>query len=235
MGIAAIVLSRFDSSRLPGKALRPIGGRPLMGRVLDRARRMVEVDFVVLATSDRPLDDPVANFAAAQGVRVFRGSGEDVAGRCRDCCRELGLIRFVRICGDSPFVDPVLADRLAAFAQAHGDEFDVVTNVFPRLWPIGNSIEVVSSEAMERLCDLTNRPSDREHVTNYFYDQPDRFRIRNFPPPDGPMRDFSMAVDDPEDLEKAEWMVRQLDGPPEKAPFERIVALARAWYAQRTA
>ena len=222
-----IVLAKFDSSRFPGKALEPIAGRPLLGRVLDRMRKVSNSDLLIVATSDRLVDDPIANFVTNEDVALFRGTAEDVAWRCEACCRAFKLNRFVRICGDSPFVDPVLTQALI---ELHMEKkVDVATNVFPRTWPAGNSIEVVSADAMSRLVTMTTDADDREHVTRFFHNNSDLFSIENISMPSGPVRDIELTVDYPVDKEKAEWIISRLSAPLESTTFEEIVTLAREW------
>ena len=106
--VAAIIFSRFDSKRLPGKALIDIYGRCLLGRVIDRAKCIKGIDFVIVATTDREIDDQIVRFARTQEVDVVRGSCEDVLQRALDACEKYKLTKFARICGDRPFFDPDL-------------------------------------------------------------------------------------------------------------------------------
>ena len=101
--VGIIVFVRYDSRRLPGKALCGLGGRPLLGRVLDRARLVPGGHPIVVATSDRAVDEPVATFTRSENVEVFRGSADDVAARALACAEAFGFVSFARICGDSPF------------------------------------------------------------------------------------------------------------------------------------
>ena len=224
-----VVFSRMDSARLPGKALQPIAGRALLGRVIDRARRSQQGGAIVVATSDRDVDGEIASFAAAEGVRVFRGATNDVAGRALACAEEYGFARLVRISGDSPFFDPALIDVLMAMADH--DDLDLATNVFPRSFPVGSSVEVVSRDALRRVVAESDDPADREHVTRYLYQHADSFRIRNLAAPDDRFAGISLGVDAPGDIEKAAWMVGRLDGPAALANLDELARLARAWDA----
>ena len=144
---AVLLLARLDSRRLPGKGLVDLGGRPLLGRTVDRIRRCSAVADIVLATSDRSVDDPLAAFAAAEDIPCYRGDAADVAGRCLAAMDAHGLDWFIRICGDSPFLDPAVTDAVAkAFVSA--PEPDIATNVHPRGFPIGASAEAVSRPAL---------------------------------------------------------------------------------------
>jgi spore coat polysaccharide biosynthesis protein SpsF len=225
-----IVFARFDSRRLPGKALRSLSGRPLLGRVLDRARRVAGIDGIVVATSERPVDDVIAELAEREAVSRFRGAADDVAGRALACAEANGFARFVRISGDSPFFDPEIVARLI---ERHLTlDLDLATNVWPRSFPAGASAEVISTQAMRRACaDMDD--DDREHVTRYFYRHPDAFRIFNLSAPDERYAGVRLAVDDGDDLERATWIVERLEDPAEAAQLDDIVALARAWQRGR--
>lgn len=226
---ALIVLTRLDSNRVPGKGLIDLGGRPLLGRVLDRLRRCAVLDRIIVATTDRPGDDPIADFAADEGIPVFRGSAEDVAIRIYEAAAAAGLTWFVRICGDSPFVAPEVIDRVAeTFLVAQPD---ICTNVHPRTFPIGCSAEAVGMDAMERLLGETKAPEHREHVTAWFYENADAVRLVNVAAPDARYDGTSIAVDWPEEVEMGRWILTRLDTPAE-APLDLIVDHARAWWAR---
>jgi spore coat polysaccharide biosynthesis protein SpsF len=177
MSTGLIILARYDSTRLPGKALRPLAGRALLGWVIDRARNVPDNLPLLVATSERELDDPIAAFAEAEGVALYRGSAEDVAGRTLAAAEAEGFDVFARISGDSPFFDYQLLGEMIARRQEV--DLDLVTNVMPRSYPPGASCEVVKLAAMRRLVAAAREPEEREHVTLYFYRHPEQFRIEN--------------------------------------------------------
>jgi spore coat polysaccharide biosynthesis protein SpsF len=225
--IGLAILARMDSARLSGKALRPIAGRALLGHVVDRARLIGGIDLAVIATSIRPVDDPIVDFAEGENIPAFRGSASDVLERCIACAAAYGWTHLMRISGDSPFVDPVLATRMAADPSA--DEADIVTNVALRTFPPGNSIEIISVSALRRVANETSDASDREHVTPNIYRNASRFRIHNVAAPDDRYSGVSLTVDYERDLDMAEWIAARLEKPIAAAPFDRVVALRRAW------
>lgn len=229
MRIAAVVFARMDSRRLPGKALLPLAGRPLLARVLDRVRR---ARFpVIVATSDRTLDDPIAALAAEEGVACFRGDAEDVAGRALACTDAHGLDALIRISGDSPFIDPTLIETVAdLFVSKPGTE--MATNVHPRSFPPGESVEVIARAALARIAAETNDSADREHVTRYAYTHPDRFRLVNHAA-SAKYGGLSLTVDTPEDLERAKWMLAA--GADAGAPLAAVAAIARRYQAEHAA
>lgn len=205
MTVGAIVQARMSSRRLPGKVLRPLGGRPLLDHLIDRLERRAGMP-VLLATSRDPSDDPVAGYARARGLDLFRGALDDVVGRFREAASSKGWDAFARVCGDSPFLDPALVARGAALYRA-GDA-DVVTNVHPRSFPKGQSVEIVRVEALRRVDAAATDADDREHLTRFFYRHPDRFRILNFSN-DEDRSGESLCVDTPEDWDRAERLLRR--------------------------
>lgn len=225
MRTGILIFARLDSRRLPGKALRPIGGRPMLGRVIDRARLIQAGAPLVVATSDRDADALIAEFALRENVAVFRGSAHDVAARALACAEEHGFDRFARICGDSPFLDPALFERML---DLHGrDRPDLVTNTFPRSYPVGQSAEIVSTNALRRLLVETDDPEDREHVTRYFYNRPERFSILNCDRPEGSEAAVRLVVDDGRDAARAEWIASRLEPPLETVAADLLIRLAR--------
>ena len=226
-GIATIVFARFDSSRLPGKVLREIAGRPMLGRVLDRLRMAGRAGRIVVATSDRPTDDPVASYADTQGVACFRGDIDDVAGRALACAEDAGAARFVRISGDSPFIDPVLLDEMIALHETSGAE--ITTNLHPRSFPPGVSVEVIETATMRRMVGAIETDDEREHVTLGFYRNAESYRIVNHAARDDRFAGTTLVVDTAEDLRKATWITERLGASPESASLAQVVGLARQW------
>ena len=217
------MFSRFDSRRLPGKVLRDIAGRPLLGRVLDRLRQVGDDHPIIVATSDRAVDDPIAQFAENEGVAVFRQAAEDVAGRALACAHWARADAFVRISGDSPFIDPgIIRDVIELYRAARPD---LATNVYPRTFPPGLSVEVISVSALELAIDRMESIEEREHVTQFFYKHPSDFRIVNSAS-GVEYGDLSLTVDTPEDLERAHHITEMLDGSAGDAALDAVVRAA---------
>ena len=225
---AILVFARMDSVRLPGKALADLCGRPMLGRVLDRVRRAKRGGRIVVATSERKSDDEIAAFADAEGVETFRGHHTDVAQRALDCCDALGLDHFVRISGDSPFMPPELIDR--ALETMQQTDADITTNVFPRSYPAGASVEAIKAGALRRAHrDMSE--SEREHVTAAIYKAPAAWRIVNFAAAAPAYLDVRLTVDTPAELGIARAMTARLMPKPELAALDEIVALRRSLQA----
>lgn len=226
MRIGAIAHARMGSTRLPGKVLRPLGGRPALALLLDRLALAAEIDLVGVATSVEPADDPVFALCERHEVPCHRGPLEDLAARMLGAAEEFELDVFVRVNGDSPLLDPKLVDHAARLMRE--GEFDLVTNVFPRSFPVGQSVEAIRVEAMRlALADMTE-PAQREHVTPWFYEHPDRVRIESFRSDAGDFSDMVLALDTPEDAAAMEAVVARMDRPLEEYGWHEIAALRRA-------
>ena len=219
-----VVLARSDSARLPGKVLELIGERCLIELVVERVQHAVDADRVIVATSDRAVDDELAATVARRGWSVHRGPVDDVLGRLHAAAAACDLDPVVRVSGDSPFVDPATVRRVLE-RHARGD-VDLATNVFPRTYPAGTSVEVLSGALVDRLATCATEPRDREHVTAWCYDHPESVAIANVAL-EPPVRDVHLAVDEPLDLARARWIASELGARVVTAPLGEVIALAR--------
>jgi spore coat polysaccharide biosynthesis protein SpsF len=218
--IVAVVQARFSSRRLPGKVLRPMRGRPLLGYVLEALSHARGLDGIVVATSSDREDDAIVAFARDEGIPCHRGPLENVAARVLGAARSLGADALVRVSGDSPLLDPVLVDLATEmFRKAPAD---LVSNVVERSFPRGQSVEVLARNALERALPLIVGAYDREHVTPYFYAHRDQFTIRSFT---AAVRrpDVQLSVDDGIDFERCEAILGALGAPPWGAGWEACV------------
>ena len=195
--------ARMSSSRLPGKMLKILHGRPIVDHVLEAATAAVGHDQTVLLTSSDPSDDPLAAHVAGIGYKVFRGDLLNVFGRFRSCLEEHSCLWFFRICGDSPFLSPSLLEEALQRAKL-SSECDIITNVFPRTFPTGQSVELVNSNTFLGIDDLKLNDEEKEHVTPVYYKNPTQYKIEVLraknPYPVSP----GFAVDTLEDLDRLE-------------------------------
>lgn len=213
MDCSAVILARLSSARLPGKVLTAVHGKPLLGYLVERLARARKVSRIVIATSDEPQDDPVAAFAESIGIVCVRGSLTNPAKRLGAA---VGLNTaqhkpqcFVRVSGDSPLYDPVLLDQMLGVYDP--EQHDLVTNVFRRTFPKGQSVEIFTTDFfLSHLADLKD-PSDIEHITPYFYRFAERFRIQNVECPDGDLSEVNFCVDTEADLRRFRSMILAME------------------------
>lgn len=171
MNIGIVLLCRYASKRLPGKILRQIGGRSVLGHILDRLYRNLPEVPVVVATSIDSSDNAIAAECGREGVACYRGPYNDVAARFVEASRSQGWDFAVRLNGDNLFVDTESLRGMISIADTGA--FDFVTNVPGRRFPKGMSVEVVRTEFLEHVLKSVDDPDHREHVTLWLYDNPD--------------------------------------------------------------
>ena len=197
-----MVQARMSSTRFPGKVLAPLCGQPLIAHVLSRICEAVPRERVILVTSEGATDDPLASYVGnALGVTVFRGSLDDVVWRFQACLRAHPCEWFVRICGDSPAIDPGL---LGWMLERVSDDLDLLTNVAKRTFPPGESIEIVRVRTFLGWKPDELTPEEREHVTLHFYRHSERYRIRNVYATETTLSGRRLVVDTLDDLRAIE-------------------------------
>ena len=172
----------MGSSRLAGKVLKPLAGRPALDWVVLRAQASGAFDEVVLATTTQPQDDALSAHGEALGLRVVRGSETDVLDRYRRAAEASDADIITRITSDCPLIEPaVLAAMAARWRDA--DRFDVITNAVNRTFPRGLDTEMFTRAALDAAATDARDPAEREHVTVFLYRHPERFRIAHFTQP----------------------------------------------------
>lgn len=198
MNIVAIVQARMGSTRLPGKVMRSIQGRPMIDLLLERLGRARRLDAIVVATTGQSEDTALAQHVEELGFRVSRGSRDDVLARYLDAARDAEADVIVRITGDCPLVDPELVDDIVgAYLDQPG--LDYAGNTDPPTWPDGLDVEVFSRAALERAAAQAQSRHDREHVTPYLRRAEDMARlcVRQ----DNDLSALRWTVDEPEDFQ----------------------------------
>jgi len=198
--VLAVVQARLGSTRLPGKALMEIAGRPMLSHVIARALTVPGVDEVVLATTVSPEDEALVEVARSQGVASVRGSVEDVLDRVHATLVEYPADAVLRVTADCPLLDPEVSGLVVKAYLAHREEADYVSNVQPVTYPDGLDTEIFSAAALERAWREARLPSHREHVTTYIRDERNGFRVRNVAHGEDLSR-HRWTVDEPRDLE----------------------------------
>jgi spore coat polysaccharide biosynthesis protein SpsF len=199
--VRAIIQARMSSVRFPGKVLAPVGGKPLVDHIIERVRRAVAAERIVVATSNQRSDDPLAAHVAARGIAVFRGPLEDVFQRFRLCVQEYPCDWFYRICADSPLYNEQL---LRSFLMHTGPHVDLVTNVFPRTFPRGHSVELLRTETFSLLDSEKLDANEKEHITKFYYNHPERFTIINVESGNPGLSSLNYCIDTLEDLRRLE-------------------------------
>ncbi len=222
MRIGIIIQARMGSQRLPGKTLALVQGKALLAYLCERMARCALADMVAVATSSEAADDAIVSFCGGMGVPCYRGSHVDVAARFRDTAAALGLDGFVRVCGDSPFLDPALVDHAIGLFRQGGS--NLVTNVHPRTFPMGQSVEVVDAVVFARAYDRMRLPDEFEHVTRHFYDHATEYRLLSFTSGRG-AGDLCLCVDEADDLARVAGLVERMERPHWDYGWEELAAM----------
>ncbi|MEM9340778.1 MAG: hypothetical protein AAGA66_18740 [Bacteroidota bacterium] len=168
MKAGIIILCRFSSSRLPGKILKELNGKPILEHIYDRVALSKKCGSIIIATSDDASDDPIAQFCLDHHYTCYRGSLQNVSERFLHAAVENDLDYAVRINGDNLFCDAGLIDKAVGYAI--DEKLDVVSNVPERTYPIGMSVEVVCVSFYKHLIQQFEEEKYKEHVTLYFYE-----------------------------------------------------------------
>lgn len=196
--VVAIVQARMTSTRLPGKIMRPIDGRPMLWYQLQRMRLARRLDRIVIATTTNQTDDVVVRFCEQEGCAFWRGSEADVLQRYADAAHAFGARTIVRLTSDCPLLDPKLID--SAVEKFAGGACDYLSNMQPPTFPYGLAVEVFTAAALEAADREATDPAEREHVTPFIYWRPERFRLQSLTmSPD--LSRHRWTVDTPEDFE----------------------------------
>ena len=200
MKTVAIIQARMGSTRLPNKVLMPVLGKPLLGWMLNRVSSCKEVDEIIVATTTDSGDDAIAQYAQSVGCRLYRGSEEDVLDRYYQAACLVRSDAIVRITADCPLLDPkVLGAMIRRFAVG---DFDFLSNSepLPSSWPDGMDVSIISFDALTMAWQKAVKPSDREHVTFYFWNNPAEFKCSRIDhKPD--WSKYRITIDYPEDFE----------------------------------
>lgn len=240
MRVGGFIVARMGSVRLPGKAMAPLAGRPLVGRLAERLEAAAAIDRVVIATSTEASDDPLAAYAAEAGIACHRGSLDDVMARICGAARATGCDVVVEILGDNPLVHGALIDDVVALF--HGDALDYAANLSrdyrtrppgAHLFPIGVRVQAYSIEVAERHVEFPDMARDpARHPSSFIFDRPDLFRV-GYVEARGRwdfmagMADVNLAVNHAANLEMVRRVFdRQYPADPD-FPLERVVEQIR--------
>ena len=200
MKIVSIIEARMTSSRLPGKVLKEIMGRPALELLIERLKAVKEIDEIIVATTINKTDDVIEAFCRRLKVVCFRGSENDVLGRVLEAGRFVKADLIVEITGDCPLADPeIIREGIKIFLEG---QYDYVSNgLLGRTFPDGLDVQVFPLKILQEISTLTNEAIDREHVTHYIYNHPERYKLKNYEADQELCwPELAITLDTPEDL-----------------------------------
>jgi len=209
MKTLAILQARMGSSRLPGKILSGIEGKPMLLRIWERVQQIQGLDQSLVATSAEPADDAVEEFCRSHGVPFFRGSMDDVLDRFYQAACEHRADNVLRLTADCPLLDPEVTSRVLEEFQNHS--CDYASNTLHPSYPDGLDSEVFTFQALETAWKEAKKKSDREHVTSFIYHHPERFRLHSVKG-ENDLSALRWTVDEARDLDLVRKIYQHLDG-----------------------
>ncbi len=217
-----IIQARMQSSRLPGKVLLPLNGKPMLQWVVERALKSKITDSCVVATTTDSSDDPIEKWCKRNEINVYRGSQFDVLDRYYQSAVKAGADNIIRVTADCPLIDPHLIDEL--FSRYLEEEADFAANRLPPPWhrtyPVGLDTEIVSMCLLKIAWEKASEKYEREHVMPWFYDTPGRCKIFIM----DNKKDYGMhrwTVDTTEDYSMMQALFEKID--PETATWTDVL------------
>ncbi|MCA0754950.1 glycosyltransferase family protein [Paenibacillus sp. N4] len=209
MRISAIIQARMGSTRLPGKVLKTVLGKPLLEYQLERVARSKLLNSIVVATTWNEIDTPIVDLCERLSMECYRGPEDDVLTRYYDCAVWCNADVIVRLTADCPIIDPVVIDRVIERFLECTDSCDYVSNTLINRYPHGMDTEVFTKAALYKAHNEAESESEREHVTPYFYQNPQRFRLTSVDYKDK-ANDFRWTVDTFEDFSLIKLLIEHL-------------------------
>lgn len=222
--IGAIIQARTNSTRLPKKVIKIIEGKPVLWHVIERVKRVRNINKVILATTDKKEDDILEKIAKKLNIPVFRGSENDVLDRYYQTAKVFRIDPIVRITADCPLLDPKVVEKVVDFYLK--GNYDYVSNVHPPTFPDGLDVEVFSFKTLKKIWEKAKLSSEREHVTSYISNHPWMFKTGNVRSPKD-LNYLRLVLDEKEDLILIRKIYKELYN---KNPFfglEEILELFR--------
>lgn len=221
MNIGAVILCRYNSSRLPGKILKEIDGKSILAHIVSRLNGITKLELVV-ATSVEDTDQPIVDFCISNNVNYFRGSLNNVSNRILNAALENEYDYFIRINGDNLFIDTSTLNNMILIAESN--KYDFISNVKDRTFPYGMSIEIVNVNFYSKLIEKLNTKYYQEHVTIYLYENEADVNVKYIYNTE--IKDaagLKLAIDTEEDFTNAKAIVLELDRGLSEYSLEEIV------------
>jgi spore coat polysaccharide biosynthesis protein SpsF len=202
----------MGSSRLPGKVLMKIDNfNTLITSTVNQLKSCKLLDDIIIATTTNAEDDEIIQSLKKSKIKSFRGDSTNVLDRFYQCAKSNSISTIVRITCDNPLIDPTVVDN--AISQFNLNKYDYVTNIFPKTFPQGTETEVFSFHSLTEAWKNAKKPSEQEHVTPYFYNNPKKFKILNlFNKFD--LSDLRWTIDNEKDLQLVREISRQISKRP---------------------
>ena len=203
MKIVASIQARLGSTRLPGKVLKKINGKPMLWHHIQRLKCSRLLDDIIVATTVNEKDDEIVRFCEKYGISYYRGSEDDVLDRVASMVQEMSIDIHVECFGDSPLTDPHIVDEIIGYYLKYQDKYDFVSNSLTTTYPPGQEVLVYSGKSLiEANKKIPKDEPLREHVSIHITQHPDIYKMKNLEAPNYYNHpEIYLEVDTPEDFE----------------------------------
>ena len=206
--ITCIIQARMGSTRLPGKTMERITkDKSVIDFVVEQLKFSKIIEKIIVAIPDSIEDDVTYNHLLSKKIQTYRGSLKNVLDRYYQCAKNISSSVIVRVTADCPLIDPEIVDKV--ITKFIKNKFDYVSNTHPRTFPYGTETEVFSFNALEKAWNETRNDFDREHVTPYFYKNPNKFSIGNVIQEKN-QSNYRWTIDYNEDLELVKYIANNI-------------------------
>lgn len=209
MKVGMIVQARMGSTRLPGKIMKQILGKPILSFVVERLKRVKQASVLHIATTTNPLDGSIVKFCEDHSISYSRGSEDDVLDRFYQAASQLKLDVAVRVNSDCPLIDPALVDHVIGQFLGQKGTLDYASNILKETYPVGMHTEVFTRAALAQAHQQAKEKFEREHVTPFIYRNPQKFKLLSVESSKN-LGEHRWVVDTPEDFELAKNILETL-------------------------
>jgi|TARA_B100001964_G_C14253906_1_gene611318 spore coat polysaccharide biosynthesis protein SpsF (cytidylyltransferase family) len=203
-----IIQARMSSKRFPGKVLKKIRGKEILTHVISNIKKSKEISKIIVATSNKKNDNLIEKYCIRNEILYYRGPLNNVTKRISNLLRQFKIKSFVRITADSPLIDHKLIDK--AIRIFNKGNYDIVTNVFPRSFPIGQSVEVVKAKKLLEIKNKIKINRHKEHVTSFFYENSSKFKIYNIKNKTN-FSDINLSINTKNDFKRINRMLKYIN------------------------
>ena len=182
MRIVATIEARMSSTRLPGKSMKKILGRPMLELLIERVKNCRKIDQIIVVTTKKSTDNIIEELSKKISVNCFRGSEDDVLDRVLKAAKSANADIILELWGDSPLIDSNILDNLIKYYLEN--DFDCVGTTLPnfkKTYPLGLSALIFPTKILDEIDKITQNPDDRENVSNYIYEHSEKYKVASLP------------------------------------------------------
>lgn len=209
MKVVIINQARMTSTRLPGKVLKEVLGKPLLEYQVERLRRVELANKIVIATTINVTDQPIVDLCKRLEIPYYRGSEDDVLSRYYEAAEIHQADIVLRVTSDCPLIDPEIVDQAIRLYLDHQEEYDYVSTDLVPSYPRGMDVEVFPFRVLKQAFCEAGTQLEREHVTPFIHRKPERYNLANLAC-DSDVSKYRLTVDTQEDFALIKAVIEDL-------------------------